>query len=159
MGGGVADAPLQLPNAASALAEAPDAQRERIARLLTEGTPSPLNRRLAGELLLGWGQALRAWAVFEPSVATPSRTLRSRRGASPTSRAPAARPTRAACALSRSRVTPTWRLTEGGGPGAGRRGARVHRGGRSGRRACGARAGRSGLECISRCQRFGSAPS
>src|SRR5207244_984122 len=35
------DAPVQLPNAASALAEAPDAQRERIARLLTEGTPSP----------------------------------------------------------------------------------------------------------------------
>src|SRR6267142_2303456 len=66
------DAPVQLTNAASALAEAPDAQRERIARLLTEGTPSPLARRLAGELLLGWGQALRAWAVFEPSVATPS---------------------------------------------------------------------------------------
>src|SRR5882724_8825122 len=65
-------APVQLPNAASALAEAPDAQRERIARLLTEGTPSPVTRRLAGELLLGWGQALRAWAVFEPSVAVPS---------------------------------------------------------------------------------------
>src|SRR5712691_12397536 len=48
------DAPVQLPNAASALAEAPDAQRERIARLLN------------------WGQPLRAWAVFEPSVATPS---------------------------------------------------------------------------------------
>jgi tetratricopeptide (TPR) repeat protein len=66
------DAPVQLPNAASALAEAPDAQRERIARLLTEGTPSSLTRRLAGELLLNWGQPLRAWAVFEPSVATPS---------------------------------------------------------------------------------------
>jgi tetratricopeptide (TPR) repeat protein len=66
------DAPVQLPNAASVLAEAPDAQRERIARLLTEGTPSSLTRRLAGELLLGWGQALRAWAVFEPSVATPT---------------------------------------------------------------------------------------
>src|SRR6266550_424584 len=66
------DAPVQLPNAASALAEAPEAQRERIARLLTEGTPSSLARRLAGELLLGWGQPLRAWAVFEPSVATPS---------------------------------------------------------------------------------------
>jgi len=66
------DAPVQLPNAASSLAEAPDAQRERIARLLTEGTPSPVTRRLAGELLLGWGQALRAWAVFEPSVAVPS---------------------------------------------------------------------------------------
>src|SRR5437867_3491737 len=66
------DAPAQLPNAASALADAPDAQRERIARLLTAGTPSPLTRRLAGELLLGWGQPQRAWAVFEPSVATPS---------------------------------------------------------------------------------------
>src|SRR6266566_4287214 len=66
------DAPAQLPNAASALAEAPNAQRERIARLLTAGTPPPLTRRLAGELLLGWGEALRAWAVFEPSVVTPS---------------------------------------------------------------------------------------
>ena len=66
------DAPVQLPNAASALAEAPNAARERIARLLTAGTPSPLARRLAGELLLGWGQPQRAWAVFEPSVATPS---------------------------------------------------------------------------------------
>jgi len=66
------DAPAQLPNAASALAEAPDAQREPIARLLTAGTPPPLTRRLAGELLLGWGEAQRAWAVFEPSVATPS---------------------------------------------------------------------------------------
>src|SRR5438552_3720519 len=27
---------------------------------------------LAGELLLGWGQPQRGWAVFEPSVATPS---------------------------------------------------------------------------------------
>jgi tetratricopeptide (TPR) repeat protein len=67
------DAPVQLPNAASALAEAPGHERERIARVLTAGTPSPLTRRLAGELLLGWGQAPRAWAVFEPSVATPSR--------------------------------------------------------------------------------------
>src|SRR5258708_5990203 len=66
------DAPVQLPNAASALAEAPDAQGERIAGLLTEGTPSTLTRRLAGELLLNWGQPLRAWAVFEPSVSAPS---------------------------------------------------------------------------------------
>src|SRR6266853_1818373 len=34
------DAPVQLPNAASALGEAPDGQRERIARLLADGTPS-----------------------------------------------------------------------------------------------------------------------
>src|SRR6266571_3166666 len=53
---------------AAALAEA----RERIARLLTAGAPSSLTRRLAGELLLGWGQSERAWAAFQPSVATPS---------------------------------------------------------------------------------------
>ena len=70
--GALEDAPVQLPNAASALAEAPEEQRERIARLLSAGTPPPLTRRLAGELLLGWGQPLRAWGVFEPSVAAPS---------------------------------------------------------------------------------------
>ena len=65
-------APVQLPNAASELAQAPDVQRERIARLLTTGDPPPPVRRLAGELLLAWGEAERAWTVFAPSVATPS---------------------------------------------------------------------------------------
>jgi len=65
-------APVQLAAAASALGDAPEAQRERIARALTTGSSSPLGRRLAGELLLGWGQAQRAWLVFEPSVAAPS---------------------------------------------------------------------------------------
>src|SRR2546423_490742 len=65
-------APVQLPNAASELAQAPEAQRERIAALLAAGDPAPLVRRLAGELLLAWGAAERAWAVFAPSVATPS---------------------------------------------------------------------------------------
>src|SRR2546430_6153705 len=45
-GGG---APVQLPNAASELAQAPQAQRERIAALLTAGDPPPPVRRLAGE--------------------------------------------------------------------------------------------------------------
>jgi len=64
--------PVQLPNAASELAQAPEAERERIAALLTVGDPPPLVRRLAGELLLAWGSAERAWTVFAPSVATPS---------------------------------------------------------------------------------------
>jgi len=68
-GGG---APVQLPNAASELAQAPQVHRERIAALLTAGDPPPPVRRLAGELLLAWGAAERAWAVFAPSVATPS---------------------------------------------------------------------------------------
>src|SRR5256886_11472676 len=65
-------APGQLPPAASELAQAPQGERERIAALLTAGDPSPLVRRLAGELLLAWGAAERAWAVFAPSVATPT---------------------------------------------------------------------------------------
>src|SRR6266540_1646662 len=68
----LAGAPAQLPNAASQLAEAPDAQRERMARALTAGDPAPLTRRLAGELLLAWGEEERAWTVFQPGVATPS---------------------------------------------------------------------------------------
>lgn len=68
----LAGAPVQLPTAASELAQAPLGERERIAALLTTGDPSPLVRRLAGELLLAWGAAERAWAVFAPSVATPS---------------------------------------------------------------------------------------
>src|SRR5919198_2468029 len=68
------DWPAQLPNAVSQVAEAPDTERERIAHVLTAGDPppAPLTRRLAGELLLGWGQPERAWEVFEPSVAAPS---------------------------------------------------------------------------------------
>src|SRR5690242_10525942 len=70
------DAPVQLPNAASVLGEAPEAERERVARALIGAgageQPGPLARRLAGELLLGWGQPARAWTVFEPSVASPS---------------------------------------------------------------------------------------
>ena len=65
-------APVQLPTAASELAQAPQGEREGIAGLLTAGDPPPLVRRLAGELLLAWGAAERAWTVFAPSVATPS---------------------------------------------------------------------------------------
>lgn len=74
------DAPAQLTNAVSELAEAPEAERERIARVLTgegaegkeAGESAMLTRRLAAELLLGWGQAARAWIVFAPTVANPS---------------------------------------------------------------------------------------
>jgi tetratricopeptide (TPR) repeat protein len=70
--GALVEAPVQLPNAAQELGEAPAAAREPIVRQLLSGDPSPLARRLAAELLLGWGQAERAWTVFEPSVAAPS---------------------------------------------------------------------------------------
>jgi tetratricopeptide (TPR) repeat protein len=64
-------APAQLPYAASELGAAPPSHRDRIARVLTAGDPPPLTRRLAGELLLTWGQPERGWAVYAPSVATP----------------------------------------------------------------------------------------
>src|SRR5205807_8137712 len=54
------------------LAEAPVEQRERIVRAILAPEPKPLERRLAGELLLGWGQPERAWSVFAPAVAEPS---------------------------------------------------------------------------------------
>lgn len=74
------DSPAQLTNAVSELAEAPEAERERIARVLTgegaegkeAGESAMLTRRLAAELLLGWGEAARAWTVFAPTVANPS---------------------------------------------------------------------------------------
>ncbi len=70
----LAESPVQLPNAAGQLAEAPDPQRERIVRALTTGdsATSPFTRRLAGELLLAWGEEERAWAVFEPGVVPSS---------------------------------------------------------------------------------------
>ncbi|PYO76411.1 MAG: hypothetical protein DMD67_08620 [Gemmatimonadetes bacterium] len=70
------DAPAQLTNTASELGEAPEAERERITRVLTAAGPTGeraiLTGRLAAELLLDWGQAARAWTLFAPTVATPS---------------------------------------------------------------------------------------
>jgi hypothetical protein len=68
----LAAAPAQLDAAASELAPAPPARREAVVRALTAGTPLPLLRRLAAQLLLGWGEAERAWAVFEPGVGADS---------------------------------------------------------------------------------------
>lgn len=71
-GAALSDAPAQLPNAASALAEAPPEQRERMVRVIVAGDPGLLARRLAAELLLNWNEPQRAWALFEPTVATRS---------------------------------------------------------------------------------------
>jgi hypothetical protein len=66
-------APTQLANAASVLGEAPQEQRPGIVRAVLEGAePTALARRLAAELLLGWGEPERAWTVFVPTVAEPS---------------------------------------------------------------------------------------
>jgi tetratricopeptide (TPR) repeat protein len=65
-GAGGADAG---PNAASQLAEAPAAQRDRVARVLTAPEASVRTKRVGAEVLLAWGHAHEAWAVFEPTLA------------------------------------------------------------------------------------------
>jgi tetratricopeptide (TPR) repeat protein len=56
------------PNAASQLADAPPAARERVARVLTAPDASVRAKRVGAEVLLSWGQANEAWAVLEPTL-------------------------------------------------------------------------------------------
>jgi tetratricopeptide (TPR) repeat protein len=56
------------PNAASQLADAPPAARERVARVLTGPDASVRTKRVGAEVLLSWGQAIEAWAVLEPTL-------------------------------------------------------------------------------------------
>jgi tetratricopeptide (TPR) repeat protein len=56
------------PNASSQLAEAPAAVRDRVVRVWTAPEVAPRARRVGAELLLGWGHANEAWAVFEPTL-------------------------------------------------------------------------------------------
>src|SRR5438034_398573 len=64
--------PELLPAAPRAVAASPGNAALRIVRAILAPEPKPLERRLAGELLLGWGQPERAWSVFAPAVAEPS---------------------------------------------------------------------------------------
>ena len=67
-GRAVMRSPDVLPNASSQLNEAPVPSRERIVRALSSGENPPRVRRLAAELLLGWGQPNEGWALFEPTI-------------------------------------------------------------------------------------------
>src|SRR5437899_9580416 len=53
------------PNAATLLADAPLAMRERVARVLTAPGASIGTRRLAAEILLSWGQPNEAWSAMQ----------------------------------------------------------------------------------------------
>jgi len=57
------------PNAASQLAEAPAAVRDRVARVLTAPEASARAKRIGAEVLLTWAQPNEAWAVLEPTLA------------------------------------------------------------------------------------------
>lgn len=70
---GAADASAsQLPNAVSQLDDAPVDQRDRIIRALTNGAATPTARRIAAELLLGWGQPDRGWDVLLGTLTPPT---------------------------------------------------------------------------------------
>lgn len=56
------------PNAASQLAEAPPAARERITRVFTAPEASIRTKRVGAEVLLSWGQPTAAWALLEPTL-------------------------------------------------------------------------------------------
>ena len=69
-GRAVVRAPDVGPNAASQLAEAPTAMRERVVRVLAAPDWLPRVRRMGAELLLVWGQPNEAWTLFEPTLVT-----------------------------------------------------------------------------------------
>src|SRR5712691_1285140 len=64
--------PAQAANAVAQLADAPEDQHDKMIRVLTGPTAPAATRRLGAELLLGWGDPMRAWTLFAPTVATPS---------------------------------------------------------------------------------------
>jgi tetratricopeptide (TPR) repeat protein len=68
----VSAVPSQLPNAVSQLEDAPPDQRDRVARALTVPDAPAVARRLAAELLLGWGRPERAWDTFAATLESSS---------------------------------------------------------------------------------------
>jgi len=62
-------APSELTNAGSELGDTPAPDRAAVIEILTAPMEDvPVVRRLAAELLLGWNDPQRAWAVFEPTT-------------------------------------------------------------------------------------------
>ncbi len=67
----VSAVPSQLPNAAGQLEDAPLDQHDRVIQALTVPDATIVARRLAAELLLGWGQPERAWNTFVATLEPP----------------------------------------------------------------------------------------
>jgi tetratricopeptide (TPR) repeat protein len=70
--GAAAASPSQLPNAVSQLDDAPADQRDRVIRTLTTSAATSTARRIAAELLLGWGQPDRSWDVLVGTLDPPT---------------------------------------------------------------------------------------
>jgi tetratricopeptide (TPR) repeat protein len=62
----------RLPTAVNQLEDAPLDERDRVIRTLTVAGASVPARRIAAELLLGWGQPERAWIAFEGTLDPPT---------------------------------------------------------------------------------------
>jgi tetratricopeptide (TPR) repeat protein len=62
----------QFPNAVSQLDDAPADQRDRVIRTLTTSAATPTARRIAAELLVGWGQPDRGWDVLTATLEPPT---------------------------------------------------------------------------------------
>jgi hypothetical protein len=70
----VTESPDVAPNAATQLADAPSAVRDKIVRVLVASDASMGSRRLAAEVQLSWGQANEAWAALEPTLSNDPET-------------------------------------------------------------------------------------
>ena len=64
----LASEPTQEPNALAQLEDTPADARGRVTDALTGADAVPVARRAGAELLLGWGEPVRAWTVFQTTV-------------------------------------------------------------------------------------------
>src|SRR5579859_1070546 len=72
-GNAVTEQPEQEPNAAAQLADAPPDVRANVLEPLTRGDAGIWARRLAADLLLGWGDGARAWELMAATARDSSR--------------------------------------------------------------------------------------
>src|SRR6267142_5332176 len=70
----VTESPDVAPTAATQLADAPSALRDKVMRVLVTPDASIGARRLAAEVLLSWGQPNEAWAALEPTLTNDPET-------------------------------------------------------------------------------------
>jgi TolA-binding protein len=71
-GHAVSGAAAQIPNAVGQLEDAPVEQHDRVVRALTGSGAAVEARQVAAQLLLGWGEAGRAWETLTPTLDPPT---------------------------------------------------------------------------------------
>jgi tetratricopeptide (TPR) repeat protein len=71
-GHAISGAAAQIPNAVEQLEDAPVDQHDRVVRALTGSGAGVEARQVAAQLLLGWGEAGRAWETLTPTLEPPT---------------------------------------------------------------------------------------